>query len=64
MMPTVAIVDGVKIQFYFDEHPPPHFHAVFCRIRSANPNRSAKNPAGIVAAGETCNCARLSSEEL
>jgi Domain of unknown function (DUF4160) len=28
-MPTVAIVDGVKIQFYFDEHPPPHFHAVF-----------------------------------
>ncbi|WGJ13079.1 DUF4160 domain-containing protein [Methylocapsa sp. D3K7] len=28
-MPTFAIVDGVKIQFYFDEHPPPHFHAVF-----------------------------------
>ncbi len=27
-MPTVAIVDGVKIQFYSDEHPPPHFHAV------------------------------------
>jgi hypothetical protein len=19
--------DGVKIEFYFDEHPPPHFHA-------------------------------------
>ena len=27
-MPTVAIVDGVKRQFYPDEHPPPHFHAV------------------------------------
>jgi hypothetical protein len=27
-MPTVAIVDGVKIQFYPDEHAPPHFHAV------------------------------------
>ncbi len=26
-MPTVAIVSGVKIQFYADEHPPPHFHA-------------------------------------
>ena len=26
-MPTVAIVAGVKIQFYPDEHPPPHFHA-------------------------------------
>ncbi|MCI0734880.1 MAG: DUF4160 domain-containing protein [Beijerinckiaceae bacterium] len=28
-MPAVAIVDGVKIQFYFDEYPPPHFHAIF-----------------------------------
>lgn len=26
-MPTVAIIEGVKIQFYPDEHPPPHFHA-------------------------------------
>jgi hypothetical protein len=31
-MPTVAIIDGVKIQFYFDEHPPPHFHAVFAEF--------------------------------
>ena len=31
-MPTVAIVDGVKIQFYPDEHPPPHFHAVFAEF--------------------------------
>jgi hypothetical protein len=28
-MPVVAIVDGIKIQFYNDEHPPPHFHAQF-----------------------------------
>ena len=26
-MPTVAILDGIKIEFYYDEHPPPHFHA-------------------------------------
>lgn len=26
-MPTVAIVEGVRIVFYADEHPPPHFHA-------------------------------------
>ena len=26
-MPTVAIVEGVKVQFFFDDHPPPHFHA-------------------------------------
>ena len=31
-MPTVAIVDGVKIQFYPDQHPPPHFHAVFAEF--------------------------------
>ncbi len=31
-MPTVAFVDGVKIQFYPDEHPPPHFHAVFAEF--------------------------------
>jgi hypothetical protein len=31
-MPTVAIIDGVKIQFYFDEHPPPHFHTVFAEF--------------------------------
>lgn len=27
IVPVVAIVDGVKIEFYPDEHPPPHFHA-------------------------------------
>ena len=31
-MPTIAIIDGVKIQFYPDEHPPPHFHAVFAEF--------------------------------
>jgi Domain of unknown function (DUF4160) len=33
-MPTVAIVEGVKIQFYPKEHPPPHFHAVFAEHRA------------------------------
>jgi uncharacterized protein DUF4160 len=32
-MRTVAIVDGVKIQFYAREHPPAHFHAVFAEYR-------------------------------
>jgi hypothetical protein len=27
MMPVVATFDGIKIMFYNDEHPPPHFHA-------------------------------------
>jgi hypothetical protein len=33
-MPTVAIVEGVKIQFYAREPPPPHFHAVFAEHRA------------------------------
>ena len=31
-MPTVAIIDGVRIDFYFDEHPPPHFHARYAEF--------------------------------
>ena len=31
-MPTVAIVDGVRIRFYANEHPPAHFHAVFAEF--------------------------------
>ena len=34
-MPTVAIVDGVKIQLFAREHPPPHFHAVFAEYRAS-----------------------------
>jgi hypothetical protein len=33
-MPTVAIVEGVKIQFFAREHPPAHFHAVFAEHRA------------------------------
>jgi hypothetical protein len=28
-MPTVAIIDGVRIIFYWNDHPPPHFHVEF-----------------------------------
>jgi hypothetical protein len=27
-MPTIAIVDGVKILMFYDDHTPAHFHAV------------------------------------
>ncbi len=33
-MPTVAIFGGIKIQFYWDEHPPPHFHAEYGEYRA------------------------------
>lgn len=28
-MPTVKIIDSVKIDLYSREHPPPHFHAIY-----------------------------------
>ena len=33
-MPIVAIVDGVKIALYANEHPPPHFHAMIAEHRA------------------------------
>ena len=33
-MPVVAIVDGVKIAFYANEHPPAHFHATIAEHRA------------------------------
>ena len=27
-MPTIAIVDGVKILMFYNDHTPPHFHAI------------------------------------
>jgi hypothetical protein len=33
-MPTIAIVDGVKIQFFFGDHLPPHFHVAFAEFRA------------------------------
>lgn len=28
-MPTIKIIDAIKIDVYSREHPPPHFHALF-----------------------------------
>jgi hypothetical protein len=33
-MPTVASVDGVGIVFHFNDHPPPHFHAIIAEHRA------------------------------
>lgn len=28
-MPTIKLIDSIKIDIYSREHPPPHFHAIF-----------------------------------
>lgn len=31
-MPTIKILDGVKVDVYSREHPPPHFHALYAEF--------------------------------
>jgi hypothetical protein len=33
-VPIVAIVDGVKIMFFFRDHDPPYFHAEYGEFRA------------------------------
>lgn len=28
-MPTIHILDSIKLLIYFDDHLPPHFHAIY-----------------------------------
>ena len=28
-MPTIELIDGIKINVYPNEHPPPHFHSIY-----------------------------------
>jgi hypothetical protein len=31
-MPTVKLLDSIKIDVYSREHPPPHFHALYAEF--------------------------------
>ena len=33
-MPTIEIIDGVKINIYANEHVPPHFHAIYAEYEA------------------------------
>jgi len=33
-MPTYYTIDGVKIQLFFNDHVPPHFHAVIAEYEA------------------------------
>ena len=41
-MPVVAMIDEVKIEFYPDEHPPPHFHARYAEFVAQIEIRTSK----------------------
>jgi hypothetical protein len=56
-VPAVAIVDGVKIEFYPDEHPPPHFHARHAEFVAQIENLDQQGFAWFAASRETEPCA-------
>ena len=31
-MPTIKLIDSIKIDVYSREHPPPHFHAIYAEF--------------------------------
>lgn len=33
-MPTIAVFAGIVIQMYFEDHNPPHFHAVYQQYKA------------------------------
>jgi hypothetical protein len=33
-MPTVIIIDGIRIEIFTDDHPPPHCHVKAGRMRA------------------------------
>jgi hypothetical protein len=44
-MPTIKIIDSIKIDVYAREHPPPHFHALFAEFEELI----------VISTLETCN---------
>ncbi len=34
-MPTISVFYGIIIQMYWDEHAPPHFHAIYGEFKAS-----------------------------
>lgn len=45
-MPTLKIIDSIKIDIYSREHPPPHFHAIYAEHEELIIIESLKTYAG------------------
>lgn len=51
-MPVVAVVDGVRIVFYANEHPSAHFHALIGRASRRDRYSRLEGHGGVAASGE------------
>ncbi len=47
-MPTLKIIDSIKIDIYSREHPPPHFHAIYAEYEELIEIRTLSTYVGIL----------------
>lgn len=47
-MPTIKIIDSIKVDMYSREHPPPHFHILFAEYEELIEIESLKTYIGYV----------------
>jgi hypothetical protein len=45
-MPTIKLLDSIKIDVYSREHPPPHFHALYAEFEELIEIESLETYAG------------------
>jgi len=46
LLPTLKIIDSIKIDVYSREHPPPHFHAIYAEYEELIVIRTLSTYAG------------------
>ena len=51
-MPTINIIESVKIDLYSREHPPPHFHAIYAEYEELIEIETLKTYAGKIPANK------------
>jgi len=47
-VPTLKIIDSIKIDIYSREHPPPHFHAIYAEYEELIEIRTLSTYVGIL----------------
>jgi hypothetical protein len=45
-LPTLIIIDSIKIDVYIREHPPPHFHAIYAEYEELIEIKTLETHAG------------------
>lgn len=51
-MPTIKIIDSIKVDIYSREHPPPHFHVLFAEFEELIVIETLETPIGYIPAAQ------------